>query len=561
MASADFYSQREAQGNLDSAFSKPPRNPPITLNTGTPLDKLVREVLKALAKANDPAQGEPRVYVRGGKLAQVSYDENDRPTVTLLRRAGLAVEIARVVQFEKTLKSGVSRVYPQDAVVGAVLEAEEFPLMPPLAGITEVPVVRPDGSILDKPGYDVATRLLYVWPDGDAVRWMPVPESPTDEQLRDAWKKLHYVYADFPFQSPADRANLMGLLVTLVLRPAIAGHIPLAAVDAPTGGTGKGLLVGVTAKIGTGGAAEMLPEGENEAEWRKRITSALLAGRSFTCIDNVEKVLDSATLALMLTAEVYEDRVLGANTMARIPGEQVGVWCATGNNIALGGTMPRRSYRVRLDARVANPYLRSTFQQPRLLEWVGENRMEILRALLIVCRAWFARGKPTKGAPPLGSFERWAEMVAGVLSLDPTRVDPDGPDTSCYGEHFLENGPELWAQGDGDADEWEPFLRALAAAMESVVGREPFTVKKVTDVIRAAMDEFTEYGAKQSGRALIASLPGSLAALVKDDKFSVMLGHALKKHKDTRYGDEMWRVESAGADPHTKMARWVVRHG
>jgi putative DNA primase/helicase len=45
----------------------------------------------------------------------------------------------------------------------------------PLTGIISVPLLRPDGSIIEKPGYDPATGLLFV----SKVEFPPIPDKPT----------------------------------------------------------------------------------------------------------------------------------------------------------------------------------------------------------------------------------------------------------------------------------------------------------------------------------------------------------------------------------------------
>jgi len=45
----------------------------------------------------------------------------------------------------------------------------------------------------------------------------------------------------------------------------------------------------------------------------KKITATLLQGRTLVCFDNVEGVLSSPALALVLTAHVDESRILGVS--------------------------------------------------------------------------------------------------------------------------------------------------------------------------------------------------------------------------------------------------------
>jgi hypothetical protein len=523
------------------------------LDVGEELNVTVEKSLAVLHRENDPALGEPSLYLWDGKISWLKLDQSFRPIIAPLNEAAVKVELDATVRYVKrTAGGGVVRTRPPQDVVEGVMGAKEIPL-PALAGITEVPVLRPDGTVVNSPGYDAVTGLLYRPAKGSA----PVPrvsENPTEEEVRAAFRLLHEVIIDFPFSTPADRANAIGAMVTLVMRAAIDGNIPMGLFDAPKAGTGKGLLAETVVMIATGQVAGSITAAESEAEWRKLITSALLTGQAFHIVDNVEDILRSAKLASLLTAPVWEDRALGGNGIVRIARNARGVWFATGNNITLGGDMPRRCYRIRIDARIKQPYLRppETFHHWPLLDWVLQERPRILHALLTVCRAWYARGKPTKGAPTMGSFEKWSQTLWGVLSLDPTRVDPIGADATCFGAYFLANGSDIWDQGDTDAEEWEPFLSALCDAFRD----KPFTTGEIARGIR----DGGEFDPPAFPRVL-TTLPGELLGVSRDASFSKKLGWAFRGKCDARYGDENWRIVRAGEDSATKVARWQVMKG
>jgi putative DNA primase/helicase len=78
--------------------------------------------------------------------------------------------------------------------------------------------------------------------------------------------------------------------------------------------------------------------------------------------------------------------------------------------------MARRIVRIRLDAACENPNLRTGFKHPRLKAWVRENRGGLVRACLVLVRAWVAAGKPV-GESMLGSYENWAAVLGGILGV------------------------------------------------------------------------------------------------------------------------------------------------
>ena len=65
-------------------------------------------------------------------------------------------------------------ITPPTAVLNAALAPKEWPDLRPLLGIVGAPVLRPDGTLLQQPGYDPATCLYLA----SKVPLEPVPEEP-----------------------------------------------------------------------------------------------------------------------------------------------------------------------------------------------------------------------------------------------------------------------------------------------------------------------------------------------------------------------------------------------
>jgi hypothetical protein len=165
-----------------------------------------------------------------------------------------------------------------------------------------------------------------------------VPLNPTKLEMQAALAVLEDLIADFCFakeDSPdkpnANKANALGALITPIIRPAIKRHIPMALIDAPKQGAGKGLLSDVISIIATGEPASILTPPNNDDEWDKRITSILMSGSTIITIDNIPSRLQSAKLDAVLTADQWQGRILGVSKMIKLP--QRATWIATGNNI------------------------------------------------------------------------------------------------------------------------------------------------------------------------------------------------------------------------------------
>jgi hypothetical protein len=396
---------------------------------------------------------------------------------------------------------------PMD-VVRDLMNLPEWLTVPPLAGIVECPIILPDGAIISNQGYDKGTRLFYA-PDPDLM--IPaVPGLPSQTDVENAVKLIREVFQDFPFSDDASRTNMIGTLLTAVLRPLIKGPVPMAIIDKPQAGTGATLLSETVALIATGRPAALMSAPTKEEEWTKKITSALQLGRGLVVLDNIESKIYSPSLALVLTSNTWTDRVLGTNRMVTLPHTMT--WISTGNNTQLGGDLPRRCYWIRLDAKSARPWQRTNYTHPELLEWVGSQRGCILNAILTITRAWVLAGrpKPDEKVPKVGGFESWRDLIGGILEY-------------CKIPSFLENLESMYELIDGDTPQWESFVEKWYS-----IWKKPVTVAEIQEHLQKESNSTSiEYAGDDH---LCDLLPDALAdAWAGKKNFSRVLGKALSR--------------------------------
>lgn len=469
--------------------SQEPQGLPVIYTSGRPLRDITADALQALERANTPA----RLFIRSGALVRMGHDEDGLPVIAALSEAGLRGHMERSADYIGVDRKGNEFPIPPPRVVVQDLGALQSWPFPPLAGVIEAPSIRPSGDILDTPGYDAATRLFYAPANGLNVP--PIPDRPTQDDARKAAAILADVIAEFPFDGgddekpSASRANAFATMLTPVLRPLIPGPVPLALIDKPQAGTGASLLAEVDAIIATGRAAAMMTAAKDDETWRKSITAMLRAGRMVVTIDNVETTLYAPSLAALLTANTWTDRVLGASEMVTLPHKAV--WLATGNNIRLAGDLPRRCFWVRMDAKKARPWERTEFRHPQLTRYVAENRGAIVAAILTMARAWVVAGKPkAKNTPRLGGFEGWTETIGGILAY-----------AGIAG--FLGNQADMYDLADDDTPAWEAFLRAWRGvwpADKFVTVGEIVQALQKGDELRACLPEDLADGLDKDGR-------------------------------------------------------------
>ncbi len=235
--------------------------------------------------------------------------------------------------------------------------------------MVESPVLRADGTILQTPGYDETTGLMFR-PD---AQFPPAVDTLTRSDAEKAVQTLLEVVGDFPFATDAHRAAWLAATLTPLARFAYHGCSPLFLIDANVRGSGKSLLTDATSLIVAGREMARMSLPRDDDEFRKRITAIAVAGEPLILIDNIVGTLGSASLDAALTATSWSDRILGQTAMAScVP--LFATWYATGNNIVLAADTARRTLHIRLESPEENPEERSGFRHADLLTWVRAER-------------------------------------------------------------------------------------------------------------------------------------------------------------------------------------------
>ena len=527
---SDWLAIGHAVGELTQLASQCPEYKPpaeTTLPEIVVTDRHLRDItadaLDALYKANKPE----RIFRRSSALTRISVDETARPFTEAVSESALRGYLARSCNFVRILaKDDRVAVPPPLDVVRDIGSLGDWQF-PPLLGITEAPVIRPDGTVMNKPGYDSATNLYY-FPSLKLVV-LPIPDEPTESDVKAAIELALEPVCDFPFDSEASRANALATMFTPILRPMIDGPVPLALFDKPQQGTGASLLAEVISLIATGRAAAMMTAQKDDEGWRKAITSLLIKGQLVVTIDNVEYDLFTPSLAAILTATSYQDRILGRSEMVILPNRTT--WVATGNNIRLRGDLPRRCIWVRMDAKTARPWQRdiSRFKHPRLIEWASTNRGGILAAILTIARAWVVAGMPEpKGLPNLGGYESYCRIVGGVLAY----MGVNG---------FLANLDVMYAEMDTETPQWEAFLQNWYETVGNKAVTAAEFISHINDnaELRAALpDVIADTSLKNYTRRL-----GNALAKKKGVRFPN--GYSVLKTDKGKYG-ATWQVVTPG---------------
>lgn len=482
------------------------------------LREVSEQAIAALKQANDKR---PYLFLRGGPV-RIEPDDDGQMITRELTPDRLRHEMARVARWYKLDKDGdeVPAKPPLD-VARDVLASPKLPF-PVLSAITQSPTFGPDGTLETEPGYHPKSRCYFV----NSCPIPQVPDRPTTTEIECAKDLiLAELLGDFPFAEEgdteekrnADRCHAVALFLLPFVRHMIKSPTPLHLIEASSQGAGKGLLADILLYPALGKSVAVIPPPRDDEELRKSITSRLREGRAAVLLDNVYG-LYSAVLAAALTADTWDDRVLGRSETVTLPIRWV--WVATANNASVSTDIARRSIRIRLTPKQDRPWLRNDFRHPELRTWAAEHRGELIWAALTIIQNWIANGKPAPASQsfkPLGSFESWSRVMGGILE--------------CAGiKGFLANVLDFYEIADTEGAMWRQFVTVWWEKFgnQAVKASDLFPIAQEIDVF--------DLGKGATERAQ-----------------RMAFGHKLSKQKDRIFGD--FRIEAAGVDHHARLWR------
>jgi hypothetical protein len=459
------------------------------------------EAIKALA-------GDPTVFRVGYALATivsdpdpprgVEFPDGPAPQLSMIEPATLREHMANAAEWIGITDCKGKRVrkrsHPPDWSIKAVYHRKVYPGIRRVECVIEAPTLRPDGSLLCQPGYDRATRL-FLRPNIDVG---PIPERPIWAMVEASKAALLEIIQEFPFKDDNHGAVWLCGLLTAIARHSFEGPCPLFINDGNVAGAGKSMLVDAIGVIATGRRMprSSWPKGlYGDDEMRKRITSMVIAGTRFVLFDNIDAAVGGGAFDAILTGDAWDDRILGVSKNIG-PTYVKTIFYGSGNNVTFRGDTARRAMLLRLESTHENPENRTGFKIPKLIQHIARHRAELLRACLIILRAYRAAGAPDP-INALGSFEDWTHAIASpvkwVTGWDPfgTRADVKKSDRTARIREALLAG---WIEVGG-----EKIAMTVANAFANL---ESDKSKVWYPTLRAALAEIADKGDMPSAKTL-----------------------------------------------------------
>jgi hypothetical protein len=170
---------------------------------------------------------------------------------------------------------------------------------------------------------------------------------------------------------------------------------------------------------------------ETDEETEKVFFVYVLRGSPVVNIDDVKRALCGGPLDKALTSDTIDGRPLGQSRILTL--RWLAVVFATGNNVEVRDDTRRRLMVGRLEPQSDRPELRRDFKHPNLLGWVRKERPRLVKAALVILRAYQAAGRP-KLCEHIGSFEAWTVIRASILFAGGLDVAETLPATTGEGD-------------------------------------------------------------------------------------------------------------------------------
>lgn len=266
--------------------------------------------------------------------------------------------------------------------------------------------------------------------------WLPYNAPQIKEDfftLEEAKKLIEKIFEEFCFATPKDKTHAIAGFITPFLRglfPKFSTRTPVFIYMANRERAGKDYCAGCSGILYEGSRTEEPAisndekGGNSNEEIRKKIMACLIQGKKRFHSANNKGLLNNASFEGITTAEVWSDRILGRSEIVIFNNEMD--FSLSGNiGIRLTPDLANRGRIINLHLVDEDANSRE-FKNPRLHEWILENRSSIISALYTLVKNWVSKGMP-KGSFPFTSFPFWAEICGGIMEAagydNPCRAD------------------------------------------------------------------------------------------------------------------------------------------
>ncbi len=306
-------------------------------------------------------------------------------------------------------QSVLQQVAAMDGFIDEILEAKI---------IVQHPVFAADFNWLDI-GYHRDQTILVCGNSFEPAMLAPQAAQEAPQTVADVMDRLppliRRMVGGFYWASPTDLTNYIGAALMIPLIPMLVDDKhPGVMVWANKPGIGKSLACQCLAvlKDGTTAGATAIDSGSREVE--NQIASELNDGKTVMFIDNQKGTLNVPVLEANMTSSQIAIR--GFNTQKKIRRPNDLLWLITTNDAVPSDDLLSRCINIRLHYEGEPDSRAFQMSDGELLNYVRDNRSEILSELAGMVVRWLDAGRPSAPAPC--RFTVFGHVVGSVLTAN-----------------------------------------------------------------------------------------------------------------------------------------------
>lgn len=468
-----------------------------------------------------------------GETDETRLPAPEEPLVTRLDEIQLAELIERHIDY---IDAGDRSVHLAAPFVKHFRQRNDTAL-PVVTAVVPLPIVLSDGAVLSGRGLDRKRGIVLRVP-GEMQALLPKPQDCTPSAVGRAMQFLADEFLADVATDYAGKCVLIALALTIIERATLPER-PAFFVSAGQRSTGKTTALHMISMAVLGRRATASAWSPNEEERRKALFAYLGEGVALLVWDNIPRgiAISCPSIEKALTAETYNDRVLGVTESRTVPATTVQAF--TGNNVGPRADMASRSLTARLTVNRTDPENRE-FTHPDPVGWTEANRGRILSALYTILLG-NPRLREKSPVPAETRFKMWWHLIGAAIEyaakqhaivISPHSTCP--PTGISFRTLFL----------DGEADEEQ--TATLATVLDVLRTRWPNGCKasEIVDfVARAEVDaiEFKTALEQASGKVIkiitAITITSRLKALVDAPVQSGEVAYVLRYLPNTHAGE------------------------
>lgn len=359
------------------------------------------------------------VFHKDGKLIILHNNNNDNFDTIKKKINKIYVEVLnpeiirmlisrRCAFFKQSTENGkLCRVNMPYEYCNSIYKINHYHSVRELYGVTSIPLLKNDGSILMTPGYDSETKMFCNFNKDD----FHISYEPTRQDAEKAILKILDLLSEFPFASEVDKSVAVSAIFTSTIRISL----PVAPMYHGNGSqiaSGKTYIMKCISAFATPYPVASVEFPSSNDECGKQLLSLLRKGTPVVFFDNATRDLQPyQSLCSILTDEFFSARILGQSEISEVSTRALIL--SNGNNVVPQNDLLRRVVEFVLLPTCEIPATR-TFDKDPLSE-IQLNRAYYVSLVLTMIRAWVVAGRPEADVPPVASYADWSSYCRQVL--------------------------------------------------------------------------------------------------------------------------------------------------